>query len=141
PALRAIAAAYPDGQTSRLVNPAVASLFERDPHVGAIIQYKDADRTIAGRLRLSRTIKSERFTTAILLQNAFDAAFIAWLAAIGQRIGYKRDGRGLLLTKGIAVTTDTLRLHHSHYYLNMLKSAGFHAPYRLPWIYLTTDER
>ncbi|KWT85565.1 lipopolysaccharide heptosyltransferase II [Candidatus Magnetominusculus xianensis] len=139
PALRAIKGAYPEGSTTLLVNPAVAGLFEKDPHVGAIIEYKD--RTIAGRLRLSKTLKAKNFTTAILLQNAFDAALITWLARIGQRIGYKRDARGFLLTNGIALTGDTLRLHHCRYYLNMLTMAGINAPYRLPWIYLTTAER
>ena len=39
-----------------------------------------------------------RFDTAILLQNAFEAAALVWLAGIPRRIGYARDGRGFLLT-------------------------------------------
>ncbi|MBF0456790.1 MAG: lipopolysaccharide heptosyltransferase II [Nitrospirae bacterium] len=141
PALWAVKESYPDSEITLLVNPTVAPLFEKDPHVGALIEYENAYRTIAGKLRLAHRLKGEKFTTAILLQNAFDAALIAWLAGIGQRVGYRRDARGLLLTKGVAVTKETLRLHHTRYYLNMLNAAGINAPYRLPWIYLTSAER
>ncbi|MCG6550882.1 MAG: lipopolysaccharide heptosyltransferase II [Candidatus Magnetominusculus sp. LBB02] len=141
PALRAVKGAFPDRDITLLVNPVVAPLFEKDPHVGAIIEYADSFRTIAGRLRLARRLNDAHFATAVLLQNAFDAALIAWLARIRERIGYKRDGRGLLLTKGVAITREALRLHHTRYYLNMLDVAGIDAPYRLPWIYLTSEER
>jgi heptosyltransferase-2 len=141
PALWAVKEACPDGGVTLLVNPTVAQLFEKDPHIGALIEYKEEYRTITGRFRLSQRLKNENFNTAILLQNAFDAAFITWLARIGERVGYNRDGRGVLLTKGIPVTKETLRLHHVRYYLNMLTLAGFNAPYRLPWIYLTAAER
>ena len=40
---------------------------------------------------------------AVLLQNAFDAAWLAWRAGIPERIGYARDARGPLLTRAIAV--------------------------------------
>ncbi|MBF0556417.1 MAG: lipopolysaccharide heptosyltransferase II [Nitrospirae bacterium] len=141
PALCSVKWAYPDANITLLANPAVAPLFEKDPHIGAIIEYEDVYRTLAGRLRLSRRLKMENFTTAILLQNAFDAAFITWLARIGHRVGYNRDARGVLLTKAVAVTKETLQAHHTRYYLNMLTSAGFNAPYRLPWIYLAGGQR
>ncbi|WP_420263893.1 lipopolysaccharide heptosyltransferase II [Candidatus Magnetominusculus dajiuhuensis] len=141
PALWAVKGAYPDADITLLANPTVASLFEKDPHIGAIIKYEDVYRTLSGRLRLSRRLKMENFSTAILLQNAFDAAFIAWLARIGHRVGYNRDSRGILLTKAVDVTRETLQLHHCHYYLNMLISVGLNAPYRLPWIYLAGQER
>ncbi|MBF0318693.1 MAG: lipopolysaccharide heptosyltransferase II [Nitrospirae bacterium] len=141
PALWAVKRAFPDADLTLLVNPVVAPLFEKDPHIAALIEYSQTFRTLSGRLRLAARLKSENFTTAVLLQNAFDAALIAWLARIDKRIGYKRDGRGILLTKGIPITGETLRLHHVRYYLNMLNLAGFTAPYRLPWIYLTAGER
>ena len=39
-------------------------------------------------------LRSRHFDCAILLQNAFEAAAIAWLGRIPVRIGYNRDGRG-----------------------------------------------
>ena len=54
-------------------------------------------------LRMSQSAASVAIAAALLLQNAFDAAWLAWRAGIPERIGYARDGRGILLTKSVAV--------------------------------------
>ena len=78
-----------------------------------------ARRDFAARLR------AERFDCAILLQNAFDAALIAWLADIPERIGYARDGRGILLTQAIPVPEPgDIPRHERFYYLELLRRAG-----------------
>jgi heptosyltransferase II len=70
-------------------------------------------------------LRAERFDCAILLQNAFDAAWIAWRAGIPERIGYKRDARGFLLTRGIAVPEPgEIPRHERFYYLELLRRAG-----------------
>jgi heptosyltransferase-2 len=62
---------------------------------------------------------------AVLLQNAFDAALIAWMARIPRRIGYDRDGRGMLLTDAVPVPRPgEIPPHESHYYLAILERAG-----------------
>src|SRR5260370_21984069 len=68
---------------------------------------------------------ARRVDCAILLQNAFEAALIAWLARIPNRIGYRRDGRSLLLTQAIAVPKRGEIPHHERfYYLELLRRAG-----------------
>ena len=56
-----------------------------------------------GKLRLAGELRREGFDCAVLLQNAFDAALLAWAARIPRRIGYSRDGRRALLTEAVAV--------------------------------------
>src|SRR5208282_1743554 len=75
--------------------------------------------------RTGRELRSQRFDCAILLQNAFEAAWIAWLARIPTRIGYKRDGRQLLLTRAIRVPKPgEIPRHERFYYLELLRRAG-----------------
>ncbi len=72
-----------------------------------------------------RELAERKFDCAILLQNAFDAAAIAWMARIPERIGYARDGRRLLLTKAIAVPkAGEIPAHERFYYLELLRRAG-----------------
>ena len=77
-----------------------------------------------GREKLIAALRKEKFDIALLLQNAFDAAWIAWRSGIPERIGYARDGRGALLTKSIRVPAQgEIPKHESHYYLELLRRA------------------
>ncbi|MDP2277990.1 MAG: lipopolysaccharide heptosyltransferase II, partial [Nitrospirota bacterium] len=71
----------------------------------------------------------------------FDAALIAFLSGIPQRIGYNRDWRGFLLTDSIPFNNDDRKIHHIEYYLNILRQAGIDAEFSLPYIYLSLNER
>ena len=80
---------------------------------------------LRARREFARRLRGERFDGAILLQNAFDAALIAWLAGIPERIGYNRDARGWLLTKAVPVPEPgDIPRHQRFYYLELLRRAG-----------------
>ncbi|HLJ49402.1 MAG TPA: lipopolysaccharide heptosyltransferase II [Bryobacteraceae bacterium] len=119
PALRAIRERFPDAHVAILAKPWVADLYRRETFANEIILYDRSRWTIVRRLR------TRRFTCAILLQNAFDAALIAWLAGIPHRFGYDRDGRGFLLSRAVAVPKrGEIPRHERFYYLEMLRRAG-----------------
>ena len=62
----------------------------------------------------------------MLLQNAFDAALLTWLARIPVRIGYARDARRPLLTQAIKPPEPgETPPHQRFYYLELLKRAGW----------------
>jgi len=75
-------------------------------------------------LESSRTLKELRFDLGILFTNSFASALIFYLARIPERWGYKKDGRGFLLTKRIPVQKKKDRLHQAHYYLDLLYQSG-----------------
>ncbi|TAL24626.1 MAG: lipopolysaccharide heptosyltransferase II [Nitrospirae bacterium] len=141
PALSALRKSLPAAKISLLVRPWVAPLFENNPDIDEIILYEDRFNSLIGKFKLSSILKAKKFCSSILFQNAFDAALIAFLSRIPQRIGYKRDGRGVLLTKAIPFHGDDRKMHHASYYLNILKNIGIDAEYSDPFIYLSLEER
>ena len=81
--------------------------------------------TLAEKWAAGRALARENFDCAILLQNAFEAAAVAYLAGIPERIGYARDGRSLLLTRAIPVPRKgEIPRHERFYYLELLHRAG-----------------
>jgi heptosyltransferase-2 len=141
PSIRAVRHAFPDAHISLLVQPWVADIFKENPDINDIILYDESFKGLIGKIRLAKKLLNQKFDIAILLQNAFDAALIAWLSGIPERVGYSRDFRGFLLTKAIPVSKDILSRHQVHYYLNLLGSMGIEAVETPPNIYLTDDER
>jgi heptosyltransferase-2 len=63
--------------------------------------------------------RSRQFDIAILLQNAFQAALIARLAGVPNRIGYATEGRGFLLSSPLTVPNWRKNRHEVFYYLNI----------------------
>jgi heptosyltransferase-2 len=141
PALRTLRKAIPEAKISLLVKPWVSPLFENNPNIDEIIIYGNEFKGVKGKIKLSRMLKKKKFCSSILFQNAFDAALITFLAGIKERVGYNRDGRGLLMTTAVSVPKNEREVHQINYYLNLLEQIGIHAGYSSPYIYLTLDER
>ena len=127
PALRAIREAFPDWRITVLARPWVADLYAREQFCDRIIRYdRNGDHGgLGGKWRLAGELRGDRYDCAILLQNAFDAAVLAWLARIPRRIGYARDGRSFLLTDAVALPgPNDIPKHQRFYYLELLRRAG-----------------
>ena len=128
PALDCIRRARPGAEICVLARPVIADLFACEPFADRILRYdfRGTHRGWLGRARLVRELRLEKFDVAVLLQNAFEAAWLAWRARIPERIGYARDGRGLLLTRAIRVPEkEEIPAHESQYYLELLRRAGW----------------
>ncbi len=127
PALHEIRRVHAGWRISVLARPWVASLYARESFCDELILYDRAGehRGLRGRERLASRLRRSKFDRAILLQNAFDAAWLAWRAGIPERIGYNRDGRGLLLTRRVRTPAEgETPPHQRFYYLELLRRAG-----------------
>jgi heptosyltransferase-2 len=135
PALRAIRQRHSDGKISIVARPYVADIYRDQQICDELIPYdpNSEHRGWSGREKLASDLRTRKFDVALLLQNAFDAAWLAWRAKIPQRIGYARDARRLLLTKAISVPKPgEIPPHEKFYYLELLRRAG--------WLDKLTDE-
>jgi len=121
-ALRALRQRFPHAEISILAKPWVADLYRREPFCDRMIPY--TPRALREKWQAGRDLARERFDCAILLQNAFEAAAVAFVARIPERIGYARDGRSPLLTRAIAVPRPgEIPRHERFYYLELLRRA------------------
>ncbi|MEW5913873.1 MAG: lipopolysaccharide heptosyltransferase II [Thermodesulfobacteriota bacterium] len=126
PALEALHTNCPQAEIEVLARPWVAAVYAAAPGVSRVIAYDKAGAHagLAGGWRLAGELRARRYDWAVLLQNALEAALIAWLARIPVRLGYATDGRGLLLTHAAARSAQVRRVHETAYYLYILRQAG-----------------
>lgn len=126
PAVRAIRHNFPHARISLLAKPWVAPVFAHSPYVDEIIVYEANGRHkgVGGTICLARDLRPRRFDAAILLQNAIEAALIAFMARIPQRIGFDTDARRLLLTHPVRCTKAIKAIHQTGYYLKILEGVG-----------------
>ena len=103
PALRAVRRRFPNAEIAIVARPYVADIYRHQEICNQLIPYDPIGlhAGFSGREGLAAELRAQKFDVALLLQNAFDAAWLAWRANIPERIGYARDGRRFLLTKPV----------------------------------------
>ena len=127
PALQHLRKHHPDAHIAVLARPSVGALYGRESFCDELIPY-EAPRGWRGwqqKRQIARQLDKLQFDCSILLQNAFEAAALVWLARIPSRIGYARDGRGIFLSQSVRVPKPgEIPRHQRFYYLELLKRAG-----------------
>ena len=133
PALQHLREQHPQAHIAILARPWVAGLYGREAFCDQLIPY-EAPRGFSGlrqKSNVARQLKDLQFDCSILLQNAFEAAVLVWLARIPHRIGYARDGRGIFLTQSVPVPKPgEIARHQRFYYLELLKRSGLISSYQ-----------
>lgn len=128
PALDRLREKFPEAELTVLARPGVADLYRHRAGVGQVLvfEHRGRHRGLPGVLRLASELRARRFDLAVLFQNAFQAALLAFLAGIPERVGYARDARRLLLTGAVPVPRpEEVPPHETYYYLELLHGAGW----------------
>lgn len=98
PLLEALGRAARAGGIDLLIKRPLRGLLGGAPWLGRVIEWQKSD----GLWALGRRLRAERYDTGILLPNSFRPAALLWLAGVRRRVGYARNGRGVLLTDRLA---------------------------------------
>ncbi|MDT3779543.1 lipopolysaccharide heptosyltransferase II [Nitrospira sp. MA-1] len=123
PALMDLRNHDPHAKVTVLARPIIGELLAGHPGVDEVIMYvhQGEHKGLLGLWELIQLVKSKQFDRAVLFQNAFEAAFIAWVAGIPSRIGYATDGRGWLLSEPVP-KPEQPHLHDTEYYQEIVKA-------------------
>jgi len=119
PALRELRRLNPSSHLVVLAREWVSGLYQSQPDLADdLLTFPDrrSSLRVIGRIR--------GFDQAVLLQNAFEAALLCFLARIPDRRGYSTDGRGILLTDRATPRYGVNPRHQVYYYLDLLYLTG-----------------
>lgn len=126
PVIRAIRKNFPKAHITLLAKPWVVPVFAKSPYINEIMIYEQNGRHKIGlgTLRLIRDLRLKNFQIAFLMQNAFEAGLLAFMAGIDERVGYNTDGRTLLLNRSIRLNPALKKKHLIKYYNGILVGMG-----------------
>ena len=123
PALESFKAALPEAEIWLAADPRVKDLFAAGEYADRIVAlptlHKWKDLRAA-----AKTLEARRFDIGLLLTNSFSSALLFAAARIPERWGYRRDGRGLFLTKSVLGKVEDPPSHMVHFYLRLLEGLG-----------------
>lgn len=143
PVVRAVRKNYPRSRITVLAKPWVVPVYDASPYIDEVMVYENNGRHKMGigTFRLARDIRARRFDLAILMQNAFEAAFLAFMAGVPERAGYNTDARTLLLNRCVRLDPALKKRHLIDYYIGILRGCGLRPDGRRMDLFLTDADR
>jgi heptosyltransferase-2 len=96
PALRLIRSRLPGAFIGGLVRPGIDEVLAGSGLLDEV--HVEPAGGMMGPKRAAAKVRARMYGAALLLTNSFSSALVARLAGIPRRVGYARDGRGILLT-------------------------------------------
>jgi len=147
PALRALRGHYADQHITFLLKSHLAPVLSGGDWMNQMMFWPGRDLSRPQRRRsflgLAAELREQQYDMAILLANSFRSALLARLAGIKRRVGYDRDGRGLLLTDKLLpekADGEFLPVPMIRYYNATARYLGCRECPELPELFTTAEE-
>ena len=129
PFLRNLRRANPDAQIDMIVAPGSGEILKNCPYVNHLIyfdttrkhKYERSEDSKKSFWHYVRLLRQEKYDKAYVLKRSLSSAMLCFFSGIKERIGYKTELRGLLLTKCLDYDKEK---HESLCYLDVLKADG-----------------
>lgn len=135
PLLRAIRRRFPDSHVTLLLKRYLGDLVDGGDWMDECVYLpprRPSGESRRATRRLVRELRGRAFDLAIVLPNSFSSAFLAWRIGARRRVGFNRDGRGVLLTDRVEVP-NRVRGGYApmplvEYYTHLARAIGCESP-------------
>ncbi|MCH2136359.1 MAG: lipopolysaccharide heptosyltransferase II [Phycisphaerales bacterium] len=137
PMLRLLREARPDGRIHVFTNTSAGALLEAHPDVdtGHIIEPRRV-------LATAKAVRGAQLNECWVLPGSFRWGLIARLSGVQRRIGYRRDGRGWLLTDAIDQLDRTRAVSTVEWYAHLVRQVcSIDTPTPSMHLHVTEDDR
>ena len=146
PFVRSLFRRFPEAEISLLMNRHLYPLLEGSPWVERCHFWPPRKKTPEAKQQqreLISALRAEQFDLAVMLPNSLRSAWLCFRAGAKRRVGFNRDGRGLLLTDRIPVPNRTKDgyepLPLCDYYAVLAEALGMPHPGDGLTLYLTDE--
>lgn len=120
PALKELRRILPDAHITLCTRGWAQGIFADTDFIDDILIYDKQKNRFNNVLQGAREWRKHKFDLAILLNNAFESAVLARFGGAKRSLGYRTEGRGILLTDSIPVPAWKNERHEVYYYLNLI---------------------
>lgn len=142
PVLVDLRAAFPKAEITAMCQANVAPLLENDPAINELFRFERSkglihrisERNVVGH------IKRGKYDLGILLTNSFSSAWRFWQGKVKRTIGYRNEGRGILLTDPLDFPEKRKKQHLVITYKELLAPLGIPVSETVPRLFVTDEE-
>ncbi|MEP1596370.1 MAG: lipopolysaccharide heptosyltransferase II, partial [Halieaceae bacterium] len=146
PFVDALFGRFPDAEITLLMNRHLFGVLEGSPWVEHCLFWPPRNKSAEAKAQhkaLIAELKGRAFDLAVMLPNSLRSAWVCWRSGARRRVGFNRDGRGLLLSDALPVPNREGRRYRPmplvEYYAVLAKALGCEHPGDALTLYTTED--
>ncbi len=121
PALRALREMFSNANITLYTKAWARGIFQDAEFIDRILTVENEGAGFRETVKEAKRVSAGKYDLTILFTNSFQTAAIVRIAGVKKRIGYSREGRGILLTDPVRPPAWEHDRHQSHYYLNLVE--------------------
>lgn len=141
PALRVIKENFPEAHLTVAAPPRCAEILSANPYVDEVIPFDERgkEKNFFAKWRFIQKLRAKKIDRAYLFHRSATRALIAWFAGVRERIGYRTQKRGFLLTQPVPERMPRAP-HDVRYFLDLLRDSGLRVDGDYPCEFFYTKE-
>lgn len=142
PVLEDLRAFFPKAEITAMCQSNVAPLLKNDPAIDELFSF-ERSKGLIHRMRernVVEHIKRGKYDLGILLTNSFSSAWRFWQGNVKRTVGYRNEGRGILLTDPIDFPEKRKEQHLVITYKELLTPLGIEVSETRPRLFVTKEE-
>ena len=120
PALRLLREIYPEANLTLYTKRWAEGVFQDADFIDRILVVENESSGFRDTVREAKRVAAGQYELGVLFTNSFQSAAVMRFAGVKKRVGYSREGRGILLTSPIKPPKWKTERHEVHYYLNLV---------------------
>jgi heptosyltransferase-2 len=142
PILTDVRKAYPNAHITAMCRTPICELLKEDLDIDELFCFSKASGfgRRSERRDIVEKIRAGKYDLGILLTHSFSSAWWFWLGRIQRRLGYRANGRSLLLTDKIDFPAHVEKQHLVNTYKNILTPLGIPVSETKPRLFLLDKE-
>lgn len=142
PVLTDLRKAYPKAHITAMCRTPISDLLREDLDIDELFCFSKTNRF--GRRSDKRDViekmRRGNYDLGVLLTHSFSSAWWFWLGNVKRRLGYKGNGRGLLLTDKVPLPKTVHEQHLVETYKMLLSPLGLEKSQSKPRLFITEKE-
>jgi len=142
PVLEDLRTSFPQAELTVMCLSSVAPLLEHDPAIDKLFHFspiKGFFRRISAR-NVVEELRRGHYDLGLLLTTSFSSAWYFWQGHVHNRVGFKHEGRGILLNRKVPFPSNRERQHRVLTYKTLLQLLGVPISTTHPRLILTKEE-
>lgn len=121
PALRLLRGTFPEANVTLYTKRWAEGVFQDADFIDRILVVENEGSGFSDTVREAKRVAAGKYDLAVLFTNSFQTAAVMRFAGVKKRVGYSREGRGILLTTAIKPPEWKAGRHEVHYYTNLIR--------------------